>query len=148
MRMAGRRAVWHAIIRRNFGANHLIVGRDHASPGIDSHGKPFYQPTAAQELAAELSSETGVKILAFREFSYLPDAGRYEEADKIPPGTRTYSLSGTQIREDYLGAGKELPEWFTHREVAAILSESYPPKHRQGVCIWFTGLSGSGESHG
>ena len=106
----------------------------------------FISRQPAQELAAELSSETGVKILAFREFSYLPDAGRYEEADKIPPGTRTYSLSGTQIREDYLGAGKELPEWFTHREVAAILSESYPPKHRQGVCIWFTGLSGSGKS--
>lgn len=147
MRMAGpREAVWHAIIRRNYGANHLIVGRDHASPGVDSHGRPFYAPSAAQELATELSPEIGVNILSFQEFSYLPDAGKYEELDKIPAGSKTFSLSGTQIREDYLGAGKELPEWFTRPEVAAILSKSYPPKHRQGVCIWFTGLSGSGKS--
>jgi sulfate adenylyltransferase len=147
MRMAGpREAVLHAIIRRNYGANHLIVGRDHASPGVDSHGNPFYSPSAAQELATELSPEIGVKIIAFQEFAYLPEARKYEELDKIPPGSKTFSLSGTQIREDFLGAGNELPEWFTRPEVAAILSESYPPKHRQGVCIWFTGLSGSGKS--
>ena len=147
MRMAGpREAVWHAIIRRNYGANHFIVGRDHASPGVDSHGKPFYSPSAAQELAAELGPEIGVNILSFKEFSFLPDTGKYEELDKIPPGSKTFLLSGTQIREDFLGAGRELPEWFTRPEVATILSESYPPKHRQGVCIWFTGLSGSGKS--
>ena len=147
MRMAGpREAVWHAIIRRNYGANHLIVGRDHASPGVDSHGKPFYSPSAAQELATELSPETGVKVLPFQEFAYVPDTGEYEEMDQIPVGSRTFSLSGTQIRDDFLSGGKDLPEWFTRPEVAAILSESYPPRHRQGVCIWFTGLSGSGKS--
>ncbi len=147
MRMAGpREAVWHAIIRRNYGASHLIVGRDHASPGVDSQGKPFYGPTEAQELAVSLSDEIGMKILAFQEFAYLPDEDRYEEADKVPAGSRTFSLSGTQIREDYLGQGKELPKWFTRPEVSTILSSSYPPRHRQGVCIWFTGLSGSGKS--
>lgn len=147
MRMAGpREAVWHAIIRRNYGANHLIVGRDHASPGVDSHGKPFYSPSAAQELAIELSPEIGIKILAFQEFAYLPDESKYEELDRIPVGSRTFSLSGTQIRDDFLSTGKKLPEWFTRPEVAGILSESYPSRHRQGVCIWFTGLSGSGKS--
>lgn len=147
MRMAGpREAVWHAIIRRSYGANYLIVGRDHASPGVDSHGKPFYGPTEAQELAQKFSEEIGVKILAFQEFAYLPDEDRYEESGKIPAGSRTFSLSGTEIREDYLGKGAELPGWFTRPDVAAILSESYPPRHRQGVCIWFTGLSGSGKS--
>ncbi|HMQ03039.1 MAG TPA: bifunctional sulfate adenylyltransferase/adenylylsulfate kinase [Pyrinomonadaceae bacterium] len=147
MRMAGpREAVFHAIIRRNYGANHLIVGRDHASPGRDSHGKPFYEPEAAQELAKATSEETGVNIMAFQEFAYLPDEGRYEEVGKVRPGSRTFSLSGSDLRDKYLNKGQQLPLWFTRHEVSNILSESYPPKHRQGVCIWFTGLSGSGKS--
>ncbi len=147
MRMAGpREAVWHALIRRNFGANHLIVGRDHASPGVDSTGKPFYGPYDAQELMEQSSEELGVTLVPFREFVYLPDEDRYEEVSKVKAGTQTASLSGTQVREQYLNAGKRIPEWFTRPEVAEILSETHPPRHRQGVCIWFTGFSGSGKS--
>jgi sulfate adenylyltransferase len=147
MRMAGpREAVWHALIRRNFGANHLIVGRDHASPGVDSTGKPFYGPYDAQELMEQSSEELGVTLVPFREFVYLPDEDRYEEVSKVKAGTETASLSGTQVREQYLNAGKRIPEWFTRPEVAEILSETHPPRHRQGVCIWFTGFSGSGKS--
>jgi sulfate adenylyltransferase len=147
MRMAGpREALWHAIIRKNYGATHFIVGRDHASPGIDLNGKPFYQPLAAQQLAQKFSNEIGIEILAFEEFVYLSEEDRYQEINKIPPTSKTFSLSGTQVRDEYLGKGKLLPEWFTRKEVAQILSESYPPKHRQGLCLWFTGLSGSGKS--
>ncbi|MEE8460916.1 MAG: bifunctional sulfate adenylyltransferase/adenylylsulfate kinase [Acidobacteriota bacterium] len=147
MRMAGpREAVWHALIRRNFGANHLIVGRDHASPGVDSTGKPFYGPYDAQELMEQSSEELGVTLVPFREFVYLPDEDRYEEVSKVKAGTQTASLSGTQVREQYLNAGKRIPEWFTRPEVADILYETHPPRHRQGVCIWFTGFSGSGKS--
>ncbi|MGB2752102.1 MAG: bifunctional sulfate adenylyltransferase/adenylylsulfate kinase [Pyrinomonadaceae bacterium] len=147
MRMAGpREAVWHAIIRRNHGANHFIIGRDHASPGIDSTGKPFYEPTAAQELAKSVSVEIGVEIMTFGEMAYLPDENAYGEIAKLPAGTKTISLSGTQIREEYLGRSKPLPEWFTRPEIAAILAESYPPPEKQGVCLWFTGLSGAGKS--
>ncbi len=147
MRMAGpREAVWHAIIRRNYGASHLIVGRDHASPGVDSAGLPFYGQSDAQKLAGSLSEETGVKVLAFNEFAYLPDEDRYEELDKIEKGQRVFSLSGTEIRDGFLSRGRELPSWFTRPSVAAILSETYPPRHKQGFCVWFTGLSGSGKS--
>lgn len=147
MRMAGpREAVWHAIIRRNFGASHFIVGRSHASPGNDGNGKPFYEASAAQKLALDLSAEIGVKIISFNEFEYLPDQLRYEEIDKIAHGRKTFSLSGTGVRNDFLGKGKELPEWFTRKEVAKILSDTYPPRRRQGVCLWFTGLSGAGKS--
>jgi sulfate adenylyltransferase len=60
MRMAGpKEALLHAIIRRNHGANHFIVGRDHAGPGNDSAGKPFYGPYDAQELMTEIRSRTG-----------------------------------------------------------------------------------------
>ncbi|MEA3340615.1 MAG: bifunctional sulfate adenylyltransferase/adenylylsulfate kinase [Chloroflexota bacterium] len=147
MRLAGpREAVWHALIRRNYGANHLIVGRDHAGPGKDSKGDPFYGPYDAQELAEKHSEELGVKIVPFRMLVYLPDEERYEEITKVPEGAKTASISGTQVREEYLNNGRKLPDWFTRPEVAEILSESYPPRHKQGVCIWFTGLSGSGKS--
>jgi len=147
MRLAGpREALWHALIRRNYGANYLIVGRDHAGPGVDSTGKPFYRPYDAQELVEQYSEELGVVVLPFRMLVYLPDEGRYEEVSKVPAGVRTASISGTQVREEYLNDGRTLPCWFTRPEVAEILAETYPPRHKQGVCIWFTGLCGAGKS--
>ncbi|HEV2762061.1 MAG TPA: bifunctional sulfate adenylyltransferase/adenylylsulfate kinase, partial [Pyrinomonadaceae bacterium] len=147
MRMAGpREALWHALIRRNYGANHLIVGRDHASPGRDSKDRPFYGPYDAQELVARHADELGVKPLPFSELVYLPDEDRYEESGRIPDGARTASISGTQVREQYLQRGRQLPRWFTRPEVASILAQAHPPRHRQGFCLWFTGLSGAGKS--
>jgi sulfate adenylyltransferase len=147
MRMAGpREAIWHAIIRRNHGASHFIVGRDHAGPGKDSDGKPFYGPYDAQELAKTHSQEIGMGIIPFQEMVYLPDEDRYEENDKVPAGARTLAISGTQVRDDFLAKGKPLPAWFTRPETAAILAEMSPPQHEQGFCIWFTGLSGAGKS--
>lgn len=147
MRMAGpREALWHAIIRRNHGATHFIIGRDHAGPGKDSQGRPFYGPYEAQEMMAQYAGEIGVQPVEFKELVYLPDEERYEEANKVPEGAQIFSISGTQVRDDFLAKGKLLPEWFTRLETAQILQEMYPPMHKQGVCIWFTGLSGSGKS--
>ena len=147
MRMGGpREALWHAIIRRNYGANHLIVGRDHAGPGKDSEGQPFYGPYDAQDLVEQYSEEIGVKVVPFRMLVYLPDEERYEEIDKVTPEMNTASISGTQVREEYLHKGQKLPTWFTRTEVANILSETYPARHRQGMCIWFTGLHNAGKS--
>lgn len=147
MRMAGpREAVWHAIVRRNYGANHFIVGRDHAGPGRDSKGRPFYGPYDAQKLLQRLGPEIGVKMIPFNEIVYLPDEDRFEESDRVPAGARIATLSGTQVRAEYLGNGTRLPEWFTRPETAVILSKAYLPIHQQGFCVWFTGLSGAGKS--
>lgn len=127
MRFAGpREALWHMIIRRNYGATHLIVGRDHAGPGKDSRGAPFYGPYDAQLLAERYSVEVGVQPVGFQELVYLADEDRYEEAGKIAPGARVFSISGTQVREEYLAKGKRLPEWFTRPEVAQVLQRSSP----------------------
>ncbi len=147
MRMAGpKEALLHAIIRRNHGANHFIVGRDHAGPGKDSTGKPFYGPYDAQEMMKEYEDELGVKMIPFEELVYLPDEDCYVEAKDVPEGAKVLNISGTQVRDEYLAKGKLLPEWFTRPETAEILREMYPPRHKQGFCIWFTGLSGSGKS--
>lgn len=147
MRLAGpREALWHALIRRNYGANHIIIGRDHASPGNDSNDKPFYSPYAAQELVQEKEDELGVKVLPFGEFVYLPDEDRYEDIRMISDPSRAARISGTQARAWYRDGGHEIPEWFARREVTQIIAESYPPLHKQGFCVWFTGLSAAGKS--
>ncbi len=147
MRMAGpREALWHAVIRRNYGANYLIVGRDHASPGHDSLGKPFYPPYAAQELVTEFSEELGVRVIPFEDLVYIPAENRYEQFSKVPATIATLSLSGTEVRRKYLEQGRQLPEWYSRPEVGRILIESYRPLAERGACIWFTGLSGAGKS--
>jgi sulfate adenylyltransferase len=147
MRLAGpREAVWHAIIRRNYGANYFIVGRDHAGPGKDSSGRPFYDPYGAQELLVKYSKEVGVKMVPFKALAYLPDQDCYVEETEITSGARVFSISGTQVRNDYLANGKLLPSWFTRPETAAILAKMSPPRHKRGFCVWFTGLSGAGKS--
>jgi sulfate adenylyltransferase len=147
MRMGGpREAVWHAIIRRNYGANHFIVGRDHASPGNDSRGNPFYGPYEAQELLTSVEEQIGVKMIPFEQMVYLKDEQRYEFASKAPEDANIEAISGTKVRNDYLNKGMPLPPWFTRPETAQILLETFPPRHKQGVCLWFTGLSSSGKT--
>ncbi|MFC1735114.1 bifunctional sulfate adenylyltransferase/adenylylsulfate kinase [Candidatus Hydrogenedentota bacterium] len=147
MRMGGpQEALLHGIIRRNYGVSHFIIGRDHAGPGNDSQGKPFYGPYDAQDQFMEHSDELGVTMVPFKMLLYLPGEDRYEEADKIPGEVESVSISGTEMRDKYLARGKALPEWFTRRETAQILGEAYPSQDKHGFCVWFTGLSGSGKS--
>jgi sulfate adenylyltransferase len=146
MRMAGpREALWHAIIRRNYGADHFIVGRDHAGPGQDANGQPYYDPYAAQELVQQHQDEIGIQVVPFRQMVYLPDQDRYQPEDEVPPGIRTLALSGTEQRR-LLQTGERLPSWFTPPEVASELYRRYPSRQRQGCTIFFTGLPTSGKS--
>lgn len=146
MRMAGpREAVWHALIRKNHGCTHFIVGRDHAGPGSDSKGVPFYGPYDAQDMVKQFAAEIGITPIFFNEMLYLPDTDVYMPSDKVPQATRTLSISGTQLRA-LLRDGKDIPSWFTFPEVAHELQKSYPPRNKQGFTIFFTGLSGSGKS--
>jgi len=147
MRVAGpREALWHALIRRNYGANHMIVGRDHASPGNDSNGRAFYPPYAAQELVQRFQEEIGVKVLPFGEFVYLPEEDRYEDARTLDNHATTLQLSGSQGREWYRDGGVDLPSWFARPEVARVIAGTHPPRDKQGFCVWFTGLSAAGKS--
>ena len=146
MRMGGpREAVWHAIIRKNHGCTHLIVGRDHAGPGSDSSGTPFYGPYDAQELLRTHEGELGVAMVPFKLMVFVEDTDSYMPIDEVPEGKRTLNLSGTELR-DRLAEGREIPDWFTFPTVAEELKRSHPPRHRQGLTLLFTGLSGSGKS--
>src|SRR5262249_23182273 len=119
---------------------------DPGGRGKDSTGKPFYGPYAAQESLEKHGPEIGMGMVDFKQMVYLPDEQRYCPVDEVPAGVKTADISGTQVRDDYLAKGLQLPEWFSRPAVAEILNETSPPRFRQGVTIWFTGLSGSGKS--
>ncbi len=146
MRFAGpREALWHAIIRRNYGATHIVIGRDHAGLG------GFYDPSAAYSLVAEHSAEIGIEPVGFDEIVYVPQDGRsgyYEERNAVPSDVPFRRLSGTVTREALEGglATGSVAEWLMSPEIGELLRETHPPRHQQGVCIWFTGLSAAGKS--
>ena len=146
MRMGGpREAIWHGLIRKNHGCTHFIVGRDHAGPGKDTDGKNFYGPYDAQELFKKHQADIGVTMVPFNMMVYLEDHDKYVPDNEVPNGSRVLNISGTELRER-LNGGRDIPAWFTYPEVVQELRRSYPPRHKQGVTIFFTGLSGSGKS--
>ncbi len=146
MRMGGpREAIWHALIRKNHGVTHFIVGRDHAGPGNDADGKPFYGPYDAQQLFKKHESEIGVTMVPFNMMVYLEDQDKYVPDNEVTKGQRTLNISGTELRQR-LNEGRDIPGWFTYPEVVQELRRSFPPRHKQGLTIFFTGLSGSGKS--
>jgi sulfate adenylyltransferase len=146
MRMGGpREAVWHAIIRKNHGVSHFIVGRDHAGPGNDSNGEPFYGPYDAQHLLSEYEEEIGVKMVPFQMMVYVQEEDSYVPIDEVPEGEHVLSISGTEFREK-LATGEDIPEWFSYPEVVDELRRTHRPRKEQGFVVFFTGLSGSGKS--
>ena len=146
MRMAGpREAVWHGLIRKNFGVTHFIVGRDHAGPGANSQGKDFYGPYDAQELFRQHEAEMGIEMVDFKHMVYVQERAQYEPADEIEPGVTVLNISGTELRRR-LREGLEIPEWFSFPEVVTELRRTSPPRSKQGFTVFFTGFSGSGKS--
>ena len=146
MRMAGpREAVWHGIIRKNYGCTHLIVGRDHAGPGNNSKGKPFYGPYDAQELFKKYEDEIGLTMVPFKEMVYAENRAQYIPSDEATAEDKVLNISGTEFRRR-LAEGLDIPDWFSYPNVVKELRKSYPPRHKQGFTVFFTGLSGSGKS--
>ncbi|MGI9482254.1 MAG: bifunctional sulfate adenylyltransferase/adenylylsulfate kinase [Hyphomicrobiales bacterium] len=146
MRMGGpREALWHAIIRKNYGCTHLIVGRDHAGPGVDSNGEQFYGPYDAQELVAEHQEEIGIEMVPFKMMVFSQDRAQYVPVDELNENENTLNISGTELRRR-LQEGLDIPDWFSPPEVITALRRTHPPRHQQGFTVFFTGLSGSGKS--
>ena len=146
MRLAGpREALLHTIIRKNHGCTHFIVGRDHAGPGSDPSGKPFYPPYEAQEVFKQYEEDLGVEMVPFQMMVYVEDEDTYYPIDEVPEGKKHLSISGTELRER-LATGRDIPEWFSFPEVVRELRRSHPSRHQQGLTVFFTGLPSSGKS--
>ncbi|KAF1983832.1 sulfate adenylyltransferase [Aulographum hederae CBS 113979] len=145
MRMGGpREAIWHAIIRKNHGATHFIVGRDHAGPGKNSKGVDFYGPYDAQDAVEKYRDELGIEVVPFQQMTYLPDSDEYKPKDEVAKDVKTLDISGTELRRR-LRTGANIPEWFSYPEVVRVLRESHPPRSKQGFTVFLTGYTNSGK---
>jgi sulfate adenylyltransferase len=145
-RMAGpREALWHAIIRKNYGCTHFIVGPHHASPGPDAGGTLFYERDAAVKLALSCSDALGIEIVPVEEMVYVPDEDMFLPYSEVPDGMPTRVLSNDEFHFK-LRNSRKIPEWFSFPDVIDAIQQAYPPRHKQGLTIFFTGLSGAGKS--
>jgi sulfate adenylyltransferase len=147
MRMAGpKEALWHAIVNRNFGATHFMVGPDHASPPPGGDTGDFYGKYQAQEYVSAFADEIGIQPVAVREHSYVPERRRFMADSEIQKqGLKAVPL-GNRDFMDLLIRDQEIPAWFSYPEVIEELRRVYPPRSRQGFTLFFTGFSGSGKS--
>ena len=146
IRMAGpREALWHAIIRKNFGCTHMLVGRDHAGPGEAADGKPFYPPDAAQALFRQHEDELDIAMVPFEQMVYVEDKAQYLPVKETTPDMKVMAVSGTEFRRR-LREGLEIPEWYSYPEIIEELRRLHPPRHKQGFTVFFTGLSSAGKS--
>jgi len=146
MRMAGpREALWHAIIRKNYGCTHIIIGRDHAGPGNDKNENPYYGPYEAQDIVSKYEEEIGIKMVPFKMMVYVQDIDEYMEINKVPKKYKSLFISGTELRHR-LENNHEIPKWFSYPDIVEELHKVYPPKDKQGFTVFFSGLSGSGKS--
>lgn len=146
MRMGGpREALWHALIRKNYGCTHFIVGRDHAGPGKNAAGEDFYDPYAAQELVAKHQDEIGIEMVPFQAMVYVKEKAEYRPVNEVGEGETVLNISGTELRRR-LQQGLDIPDWFSYPEIVEELRKTHPPRHKQGFTVFFTGLSGAGKS--
>lgn len=147
MRMAGpREALWHAILRRNYGCTHFIVGRDHAGARSPVTGEPYYQPCAARDLVGEHEGEIGIKMVDFENMVYVEDSDEFlPENELSSPHGPPRTLSGSALREA-LQAGAPIPEWYSFPEVIEELRRRHPPRSERGLVVFIVGLPCSGKS--
>ena len=151
MRMAGpREALWHALIRKNYGCTHFIVGRDHAGPGNNQQGQAYYAPYAAQELITRFADEMPICMLPIEEIHYVKSKHCFLthseiSADPTLSPADIATISGSELRQ-LLQTQQPIPPWFSYPEVIEVLHKAYPPREQQGLTLFFTGLPSSGKS--
>lgn len=148
MRMAGpREAVWHALIRQNYGCTHFVVGRDHAGPSTKKEsGEPFYGPYEAQELLTKYADEMDIKPVFSEWIVYDAFSNTYIpiSQSKSVPKRDIQFLSGTELR-NRLMTNKDIPTWFSYPEIVKELRASSQYSN-SGLCVYLVGLSGSGKT--
>lgn len=144
MRMGGpREALWHALIRQNYGCDYFVVGRDHAGPSSKTkEGNSFYGPYDAHDLLAKVESQLSIRVIKSVLIVHVNETDTYLPIDEVPSSHTTSALSGTELRRR-LRANESIPSWFTMPEIARELQLS---ESRQGICYYLVGLSGAGKS--
>lgn len=148
MRMAGpREALWHALVRQNYGCTHFIVGNHHADPpGNGSAAEGCYSPYAAQELIAAHQERISIRMVPFKELCYAPRRRQFVVREELEGQKEPCDTISPKQLAARLADGEEIPDWFTYPGVLDALRKIHPPRGQQGITLFFTGLSGAGKS--
>lgn len=133
-----REVLWHAIVRRNYGCSHMLweVGAEHGY-GIDNG--------TLQEAIRRYGDELGIQLVPREPLVYVEDSADFLPAAQVRPGARTLSMDQSELRRR-LHEGLDIPAWFSFPEVVKELRARYPAYSKQGLTLFFTGLSGAGKS--
>jgi len=139
-----REALWHAMIRKNYGCSHFMVAVDHGDPFAGRGEELLYARESAQQLVASMAEETGIEMVPERPMGYVEDKARYIFLDEVA-GETVKNITSEELKRR-LEWGDEIPEWFSFPDVVAELRRTFPPRTKQGFTVFLTGLSGSGKS--
>lgn len=133
-----RQTLWRALIQRNYGANHILVNQDHTGAGRSTEIKTFNKADDVWERLEKHSQELDLKMTPVPKQAVVPRNG----------GQRSNSVAIYQHRpgDGRRNNGGSLKREFSRPVAEPLLNVVELPRHRQGVCIWFTGLSGAGKS--
>lgn len=146
LRFAGPREVLlNAIVAKNYGCTHFVVGHDHADPCMDNGHKCIYDTKMLQDILNQCEEDLGISLFSFDEMVYLPYEDEYKFKERVPKGVKTVSLTSQDIRER-IKSGRKIPDWASFPEVLDELRKAYPPPSKQGFTVFCTGLSGAGKS--
>ncbi len=145
MRMAGpKEALLHALVRKNYGCTHFIVGRDHAGPSARKRdGTNYFSADESFLLAKQYEEKLGIEIVPCEEFVFVEEENTFKQKRYISSDQQIKEISGTKFRE-LLKNNEVIPEWFSYPEIIKILRNYY--QSQKGVCFYLVGVPASGKS--
>lgn len=138
-----RELLYKALIARNYGCTHLVVGGEWQAQGSHRRGGDVLAPG---NMVHDLSRDRlGVELVPFPRLVYVEDRDEFMDEGEVPEGSRTLRMNGGELRRRMV-QGAKVPDWYSYPDVLAALSKAYPPRSRQGFTVFCTGLSGAGKS--